>query len=86
MMSQTTISNTIIQTTVSLDMRGRVISYFAMAYFGMLPLGGLLIGGISYYIGTPNTILAEGFAALLIALVFVFVLRKNKIKPLKDGL
>lgn len=70
MMAQTTISNTLIQTTVDVSMRGRVISYFAMAYFGMLPLGGLLIGFVSHYLGTPNTILAEGIAALLIAAFF----------------
>ena len=80
MMSQVTVSNTILQTTVSLEMRGRVISYFAMAFFGMQPLGGLLVGSVSHYIGTPNTILAEGVAALLIALVFSFVLRKDIFK------
>jgi len=88
MMSQVTISNTILQTTVSLEMRGRVISYFAMAFFGMQPLGGLLVGSVSHYIGTPNTILAEGVAALLIALLFSFILRKDifkrkEIEPLR---
>jgi len=71
MMSQTTICNTIIQTRASAEMRGRVISYFAMAFFGMQPLGALLIGAISQYAGAPNTILAEGMAALLIAIVFL---------------
>jgi len=88
MMSQVTISNTILQTTVSLEMRGRVISYFAMVFFGMQPLGGLLVGSVSHYIGTPNTILAEGVAALLIALLFSFILRKDifkrkEIEPLR---
>jgi len=77
MMSQVTISNTIIQTTVSPDMRGRVISYFAMAFFGMQPLGSLLIGAVSHYIGTPNTILAEGVAAILITFLFFHLLRKD---------
>jgi len=76
MMSQTTISNTIIQTSVALEMRGRVISYFAMAYFGMLPIGGLLIGSVSYYLGSPNTILAQGLAALLIGLFSLFDVNK----------
>ena len=80
MMSQVTVSNTIIQTTVSVAMRGRVISYFAMAFFGMQPLGGLLVGGVSSYIGTPNTILAEGVLALLIAILFSYVLRKEIFK------
>ncbi len=79
MMSQTTISNTIIQTTVSQHMRGRVISYFAMAFFGMQPLGSLLIGSVSHYIGTPNTILAEGIAAIVITFLFFNLLRKNNL-------
>jgi MFS family permease len=70
MMAQTTITNTIIQTTVAPAMRGRMISYFAMAYFGMQPLGSLLVGTISQVLGAPNTILAEGFAALLIVGLF----------------
>lgn len=67
MMAQTTMVNTIIQTTATPAMRGRVISYFAMAYFGMLPLGSLLVGFVSQYIGAPMTILAEGIAALVVA-------------------
>ena len=80
MMSQTTICNTIIQTNVSHQMRGRVISYFAMAFFGMQPLGGLLIGTISHYMGAPNTILSEGIAAIIIAFVFLPFLRKDILK------
>lgn len=74
MMSQITISNTLIQTTVDPDMRGRVISFYAMAFFGMQPLGGLLIGTVSEWIGTPNTVLIQGLIALLIgALHFRFL-------------
>jgi len=80
MMSQTTVSNTIIQTGVSSEMRGRVISYFAMAFFGMQPLGGLLIGTVSQYIGAPLTILAEGIAAILIAVIFLPFFRKDILK------
>ncbi len=80
MMSQITISNTIIQTSASAEMRGRAISYFAMAFFGMQPLGGLLIGALSHYVGAPNTILAEGIAALLIAFIFLPFLRKDILK------
>jgi len=77
MMSQSTISNTIIQTNASAEMRGRVLSFFAMAFFGMQPLGGLLIGTISQYISAPNTILAEGIIAVLIAFIFLPFLRKD---------
>lgn len=80
MMSQITVSNTLIQTTVEPNMRGRVISFYAMAFFGMQPLGGLLIGSLSRWIGTPDTMLAEGVFALLIGLLHFRFLRKQALK------
>ena len=80
MMSQITVSNTLIQTTVEPHMRGRVISFYAMAFFGMQPLGGLLIGSISKWIGTPDTMLAEGVVAVLIGLLHIRFLRKEMLK------
>jgi MFS family permease len=80
MMSQSTISNTVIQTSASAEMRGRMISFFAMAFFGMQPLGGLLIGIVSQYVGAPNTIIAEGIAAILIAVLFLPFLRSDFLK------
>ena len=82
MMSQITISNTLIQTTVDPAMRGRVISIYAMAFFGMQPLGGLMIGSISQVIGTPDTVLLEGLIALLIGGIHFYFLRKF---PFKAG-
>lgn len=80
MMSQITISNTLIQTTVDPSMRGRVISFYAMAFFGMQPLGGLLVGSISQWIGTPDTVLIEGIIALIIGGFLFRKLRKDEIK------
>jgi MFS family permease len=80
MMSQVTVSNTLIQTTVEPHMRGRVISWYAMAFFGMQPLGGLLIGSLSKWIGTPDTMLAEGVFALLIGALHFRFLRREKLK------
>jgi MFS family permease len=80
MMSQITISNTLIQTTVEPAMRGRVISFYAMAFFGLQPIGGLLVGSISKWVGSPDTILAEGIIALLIGLLHMRYLRKEKVK------
>lgn len=75
MMSQITISNTLIQTTVDPSMRGRVISFYAMAFFGMQPVGGLLIGILSQWIGTPDTVLAQGFVSLFIGIFLFYLLR-----------
>jgi MFS family permease len=77
MMAQTTISNTIIQTTVAPVMRGRVISFYAMAFFGMQPIGGLLVGSIAHAIGAPLAVLMQGIATLLIAVLFFPFLRKD---------
>ena len=63
-------SITIIQMEATPAMRGRVMSYVAMAYFGMLPLGSLLIGRVSQKIGAPLTMLCQGIIALLIAALF----------------
>lgn len=79
MMLHVTIINTLLQTTSDAHMRGRVISYFAMAFFGMQPLGALLIGTISHYLGAAQTLLLEGCAALLIiALFFPYIYKRAK--------
>jgi MFS family permease len=80
MMAQITISNTIIKTTVDPAMRGRVISFYAMAFFGMQPLGGLLVGGISQKIGVPDTVLGEGAVAVILGLLQFRYLRKRRLK------
>jgi MFS family permease len=80
MMSQITVSNTLIQTTVAQNMRGRVISFYAMAFFGMQPLGGLLVGAISKWIGTTDTLMGEGVAALLIGMLHWRYLHREKLK------
>lgn len=85
MMSQITISNTLIQTTVDPAMRGRVISFYAMMFFGMQPLGGLLVGYVSQKIGTPDTVFGEGIVALLIGLLDFYFLRRQKALKAKKG-
>jgi MFS family permease len=74
----TTASITIIQMEAASNMRGRVMSYVAVAYFGMLPLGSLLIGAISQKITAPSAMLCQGVAALVIAGIFYKFLMKNK--------
>lgn len=78
MMAQTTMTNTIIQTAVAPEMRGRVISYFAMSYFGMMPLGSLLIGAVSQYAGAKATVLGSGVIALVLLAFFWKFLSKRE--------
>ena len=77
MMLHVTIINTLLQTSSSAEMRGRVISYFAMAYFGMQPIGALLIGTISHYIGASETLMLQAVIALIIIAIFTPYLWKN---------
>lgn len=59
--------NTIIQSTVSPAILGRVMSLYAMAFFGGMPLGALLQGWLADQIGPMNTFLCSGVAVLACA-------------------
>lgn len=71
MMVQMAASNTILQTLVDEDKRGRVMSLFAMAFTGMSPFGGLFGGLLADRIGAGPTLVVGGFVILLGALLFV---------------
>ncbi|MGO8719026.1 MAG: MFS transporter [Acidobacteriaceae bacterium] len=58
-------SNTIIQTIVPEDKRGRVMSYYTMAFVGMAPFGSLLAGGLAHLVGAPVTLMATGAFCIL---------------------
>jgi MFS family permease len=64
-------SNTVLQTIVDDDKRGRVMSFFAMAFMGMVPFGSLLAGFLASKIGAPGTLLIGGTACLLGAAMFL---------------
>src|SRR5690606_33622168 len=64
-------SNTILQTIVEEDKRGRVMSLYTMAFFGMMPFGSLLAGWFAARFGAPNTLLVGGFITALGGLVFI---------------
>lgn len=65
MMQGLTGSNTIIQTLVDENMRGRVMSYYTMAFVGMAPFGSLLAGTVAHAIGAPRTVIVSGVACIL---------------------
>ncbi|MDR3750021.1 MAG: MFS transporter [Terracidiphilus sp.] len=67
-------SNTIIQTIVPEDKRGRVMGYYAMALMGMAPFGSLLAGTMAHAVGAPLTVIANGIAVLLGAAWFTMQL------------
>ena len=60
MMQQMAASNTIIQTIVEEDKRGRVMSFYTVAFVGMAPFGSLLAGALAHAIGAPRTVMFSG--------------------------
>ena len=74
MMQGLTGSNTIIQTLVDENMRGRVMSYYTMAFVGMAPFGSLLAGSMAHAIGAPRTVIVSGVACILGGIWFTFQL------------
>lgn len=80
MMSQITITNTLVQMTVAPEMRGRVISFYAMSVFGMQPLGGLVVGAMSQQVGVEHTVFAEGCIAIFAGTLHVWFNSKRKKK------
>ena len=65
MMGGMAASNTIIQTLVRQEMRGRVMSYYTMAFVGMAPFGSLLAGGLAHMLGAPTAIILTGSCCIL---------------------
>jgi len=70
MMMQFTATNTLIQAMVPDQLRGRVMSLYAMMFLGMSPLGSLLAGALADHIGAPVTVAIGGFASCLGGLAF----------------
>ena len=72
-------SNTIIQTLVPDDKRGRVMSYYTMAITGATPFGSLLIGALANRLGAPITLVVAGVLCLAGALWFTAELPKVRV-------
>jgi MFS family permease len=70
MMVQMASSNTVLQTIVDDDKRGRVMSLYSMAFTGVSPLGSLLVGGIASGLGAPFAIALSGVSCLVVSAVF----------------
>lgn len=70
MMVQMASTNTILQTLVEEDKRGRVMSLYTMAFMGMVPFGSLLAGTLADRIGAPGTIMIGGIACILGSFLF----------------
>jgi MFS family permease len=71
--------NTVLQTIVDDDMRGRVMSLYTMAFMGMSPLGGLVAGALAHRVGAPATLAIQGGVCLVVAAWF-----STRVRPLRE--
>ena len=76
MIQVASVSNTIIQSLVPEDKRGRAMSYYTMAFFGAAPFGSLFAGVLAHRVGAPQTVIVTGSFCLLGAVWFTFELPK----------
>lgn len=74
------LANSLIQTTVPDELRGRVMSIFTLSFFGLFPLGSLLSGTVASYIGETNTVTIS--AVILLAMAALLHLRFPELRRL----
>ena len=81
-------TNTVLQTIVPDELRGRVASLYVMSFIGMSPLGALAAGWIAERAGPPLTLAACGAAALAAAGVYASRLGaiRREIRPVYERL
>ncbi|MCB0730347.1 MAG: MFS transporter [Ignavibacteriae bacterium] len=71
MMMQMASTNTLLQTLVDNNKRGRVMSLYVMAFMGTAPIGSLMAGTLASTIGAPLTVLSSGIICLAAAFWFM---------------
>lgn len=71
-------SNTVLQSIVPDEMRGRVMGIWTLIFGGMIPLGSLEAGLLADFIGTPATMAIGAVICALAAFVTLHVIRKRE--------
>src|SRR5262249_28142712 len=69
-------TNTLLQTSASDQMRGRVMGIWALVFGGMTPLGGLAAGTLSHFFGVRLAIAIGALVCAAAALVVWVVIRR----------
>lgn len=71
-------SNTVLQSIVPDEMRGRVMGIWALIFGGMIPLGSLEAGLTADVLGTPATMAIGALICALAAFITLQVIRKRE--------
>ncbi len=81
MMFQMAGTNTLLQTMISDEVRGRVMSLYTMSFMTMFPLGALIVSSMSNLIGVSTAIRICGFCCLTVSSIgFIYLFKKNQIQ------
>lgn len=59
--------NTILQTLVTDELRGRVMSIYTLTFFGGMPIGALWAGALAEQVGEPQTVILGALISLVFA-------------------
>ncbi len=70
LMTQIVASNTIIQTIVEDNKRGRVMAFYTMALQGSIPIGSLISGALAARIGAPASLIGSGVVCMFLTVWF----------------
>jgi MFS family permease len=65
-------TNTVLQSIVPDELRGRVAALYVMSFLGMSPLGSLFSGWLADHIGSQNALAIFGATGLSAALVYAY--------------
>ncbi|MCE9546038.1 MAG: MFS transporter [Planctomycetia bacterium] len=84
LMFQLAATNTLLQTLVDEDKRGRVMSLYATAFIGAAPWGSLLGGAVAQRVGAPRVVRFGGWVCVIAALIFTAYLPRLRthIRPI----
>jgi MFS family permease len=71
-------SNTVLQTIVPDEMRGRVMGVWSLVFGAMIPFGSLEAGAVAHWLGTPFALGLGAIICAASALITLFVVRRRE--------
>src|SRR5437764_13484324 len=76
-------ANTVLQTIVPDEMRGRVMGVWSLVFGAMMPLGSLEAGAVAHFAGTPFALAFGAIICAASALLTLFMIRRREAQNAK---